>query len=846
MDALARDIRHAARVLARHRTFTLTALAILALGIGVNTAMFSVVYGLLLRPLPYPDAEAIVRVGYGRSSQPGSIGWLTNRNLPRLQEEAESLEQVAGYSPRSLGWRGPDGPISLRGAMVSPSLFPLLRATPHVGRLFTDDDARQGAHRVVLLSFDAWTNRFAADPDIAGAPIELDGEPYTVVGVLAEGFAFPGPEDELWTPMVMQPSASVDNADGRTLTVSFAFTALGRLRPGVSPSQAAAEVDAILRQPDIGGAPPNPGGTANQPPAFVGRVVPLQEEMVRDHRPALLVLSAAAALVLLIACVNVAGLLLARGITRQRELAVRGALGAARGRIVRQLLTESVVLGAGGGALGLAAAAAVLRAVPALAPAELPRLDEVGVDAAVLGFTALLAVAVGLLVGAMPALQWSRLPLVRILNEGSARSAGGFGLLRANRARAALAAAQVALALVLLVGAGLLLRSFVELVAVDPGYDPANVLTARVANPDLGSLFFAGPVTAELLAERAAASRRFYGVLRDRLTQMERLPGVEAVGLSAGLPFGGGGRDLVPVEVGGRAAPADPADLPRARVQTVTAGYFDVMRLRLRGGRFLGRLDAARAPRAVVVNETLVREAFDGEPAVGRRLHFGRDDEPWAVVGVVGDVEYQDLAATESAGEIYVSVDQSDARSNFSLPDPFVSIRAIGDPVASLPFLREAVADVHPRAPVDDVTTMDARLSAAVAQPRVYSLFVGFFAGLALFLAAAGLYGLLSYTVSQRRREIGVRMALGAQRRDIVALIVRQGAALVAGGVVVGLLAAAASTRVLESLLFGVTTADALTFAAASLVLLAAALLACYLPARGATRIDPMDALRAE
>ena len=846
MDALARDIRHAARVLARHRTFTLTALAILALGIGANTAMFSVVYGLLLRPLPYPDAGAIVRVGYGRSTQPGSIGWLTNSTLPKLQEEAESFEHIAAYAPRSLGWGGPEGPVTLQGAMVSPSLFPLLRATPRLGRLFTADDAREGAHRVVLLSFRTWTNRFASDPDIAGAPIELDGEPYTVAGVLAERFAFPNPYDELWTPMVIPSSAPVTDAEDRTITIAFAFSALGRLRPSVSPEQAETEVQTLLQPPDAGGGSSAEGGAPAPSSAFVARVTPLQEEMVREHRPALVVLSAAAALVLLIACVNVAGLLLARGITRQRELAVRGALGAGRGRIVRQLLTESVVLGAGGGALGLLTAAAVLRAVPALAPSGVPRLDEVGVDAAVLGFTALLSVAVGLAVGAAPAFQWSRLPLVRILNEGSAQSAGGFRLLRANRARAGLAAAQVALALVLLVGAGLLLRSFVQLVSVDPGYDPANVLTARVSNPDLESLFFAGPVTTELMAERSASSRRFYAALLDRLTEMEGLPAVEVVGLSSGLPFGGGGRGVTRLRVAGRPMPTDPADLPRAHVQTVTPGYFDVMRLRLRSGRTLVRLDAAGAPRVVVVNETLVREAFDGEPAVGRRLHFGRDDEPWTVVGVVGDVEYQDLGATESSGEIYVSVDQSETSSVMSLADPFVSIRAIGDPVASLPFLREALADVHPRAPLDDVMTMDARLSAAVAQPRVYSLFVAFFAGLALFLAAAGLYGLLSYTVSQRRREIGVRMALGAQRRDIVALIVRQGAALVAGGVGLGLLAAGASTRILESLLFGVTAADALTFAAAAVVLLAVALLACYLPARRATRINPMDALRAE
>ena len=845
MDALARDVRHAVRVLVRDRTFTLLALVILALGIGANTAMFSIAYGLLLRPLPYPDAAAIVRVGHRNSPQPGSIGWLTNSTLPRLQEEAGSFEHVAGFTPRDVVWTSPDGPVTLRGAMVSPSLFPLLRATPHLGRLFIAEEAREGAHRVVLMSHRAWTTRFASDPDIADVPIELNGEPYTVAGVLAEGFAFPRPEVEMWTPMVIPSSAPVPDAEGRTLTISFAFAALGRLRPGVSPAQAAVEVDTLLRAPDDGEGPSGEGG----PPRlrdFVTRVVPLQEEMMREHRPALLVLSAAAFLVLLIASVNVAGLLLARGITRQRELAVRGALGAGRGRIARQLLTESVVLGAGGGALGLMTAAAVLRAVPALAPPDLPRLHEVDVDGAVLAFSALLSVAVGLAVGAVPAFQWSRLPLVRILNEGNARAAGGFRLLRANRARAALAVTQIALAFVLLVGAGLLLRSFVQLVSVDPGYDAANVLTARVGNPDLDTLFLAGPMTLGTMAERRAVSRRFYAALVDRLAEMERLPAIEAVGVSSGLPFGGGGRGLARLRVAGRPEPADPADLPEVRVQTVSSGYFRTMRLRLLSGRVLTRLDAAGAPRVVVVNETLVRDHLDGAPAVGQRLLFGRDDEPWTVVGVVADVEYQDLAATGSTGEIYLSVFQSETASVLNLSDPFVSLRATADPVASLPFLRDAVADVHTRAPLDDVMTMDARLSTAVSQPRVYSLFVGSFAALALFVAGAGLYGLLSRTVSERRREIGVRMALGAQRYDVLALVVRQGAGLTAVGTVLGLFVSAASARLLESLLFGVAADDPRTFLAALLALASVALVACWLPGHRAARMNPMDALRAE
>ena len=847
MDTLLRDIRYAVRALARQRGFTLTAVATLALGIGANTAMFSIVYGVLLRPLPYPQPEAIVQVGVLNAGQTGT-GYLSNTSLPRLQEQARSFEYLAAYAGRSLAWRGPEGPIVLRGAMVSPALFPLLRAAPHLGRLFAEGEALYGAHRVALLSFRTWEDRFASDPDVVGAPLMLGGEPYTVAGVLAEGFSFPSPEEEIWTPMVVPPFEGPDRTGG--IAVSFAFPAIGRLRPGVSPEQAAAEIQTVLQPPDAGRSsdPPPPAGgrPSGGRPEREARVTPLQEELVGEYRPALLVLAAATVLVLLIACVNVAGLLLARGVTRQRELAVRGALGAARGRIVRQLLTESMVLSVAGGAVGVAAAAVILSAVPALVPVDIPRIDEVSVDGLVLAVTAGLSLVVGLLFGAVPALQWSRLNLVRTLNEGSAQSAGGFRFLHANRARAALAVAQVALALVLIVGAGLLLRSFVELVSVDLGYDPSNVVAASVDNPEVGSLFLAGPVTIELMAERNAATRRFHETLLDRMTRVERLPGVEAVGLSSVLPLGRQGGSSTSVRVAGRPEPADPNDRRSSRIQFASPGYFDVMRLRLRSGRRFNRLDTAGSPRVAVVNDTLVREILDGGPAVGQRLLLGRDDEPWTVIGVVADVNYQGFAAADARAEIYLSAHQIEMSPVFSLDAPLVSIRTTGDPIAAVPFLREAVADVHPGAALDDVMTMDARLSASVAQPRFYAVFVGLFASVAVFLAAFGIYGLLSYTVSQRRGEIGIRMALGAQRGDIVALVGRQGALLVAGGAVLGLPAAAASTRVLDSLLFGVTVFDRLTFVAGPLVLIAVALAACWLPARRATRINPMDALRVE
>ena len=844
LDELARDVRHALRGLGRSRGFAATVVLVLALGIGANTAMFSVVYGMLIRPLPYPDAGAIVRIT--ESIGPRMFPVVTSVSMAAILEEAESFEHIAGYAPSSFSWRGREGVATLRAARVSPSMFPLLRATPQLGRLFTEGEAREGADRVVLLSHGAWTRRFGSDPDIVGSVIDLDSTPYTVVGVLAEGFFFPSPEEEVWTPYVLPGYTITVPEEGLGLSFNLSFvTALGRLRPGVSPEQAATEVRTILQRSGLQAqSRAVVGSRYNYDPREIdARVVSLQEQVVRGYRPALLALTAATALVLLIACTNVAGLLLARGATRRRALAVCAALGAGQGRLVRQLLTESVVLSGAGGVVGLAAAAVVLGGLPALVPGDVARLDDVGISGTGLAFALVLSVFVGLAFGAFPAFQWSRFSLVRALNEGSAQSAGGFRLLSSNRARAALAAAQVALSIVLLVGAGLLLRSFAGLVTVDRGFDPANVITARTRNPDAprGS-GVPGPE-----GGAGAADAPFQAAILETMTRLERLPDVAAVGVSSGLPLATGGRmTLRSVRVAGGSEPADRGSRLSVQVSWASPGYFDAMRLRLLGGRLFTTVDRAISPGVVVVNETLARHLSGDGEAVGQRVQFGGyNDRWWEVIGVVADLQYAGLAVSEQQAEAFVPADQAEAARPVGT-DAFVTVRTTGNPLALIPFIREAVVEAHPRATIEDVMTMDGRLSLAVAQPRFYAFLVGFFAALALLLAASGIYGLLSYTVAQRRGEIGIRMALGARRGDILGLVVRQGAMLVVAGAVVGLGAAAASSRVLESFLYGVTTDDRLTFVAAPLVLVAVALVACWLPARRATRVDPMEVLRDE
>ena len=847
MEWIFRELHQAGRQMIAHPGFALAAVLVLAVGIGANAATFSVINGVLLRPLPYPDSEAVVSVGQVPVGRPG-VAMLSPTELRRLQEDARSFERLGGVRSASFTWTGPDGPVRLFGAAVTPSLFALLRTSPRLGRLFTETEAVEGAPRVVLLSHRAWSSQFGAEPAVRGASVVLNEEPHTVLGVLPEDFEFPFPETDIWTPLVVPPYESETSMNARP------FMGIGRLRDGVSPEQAESEARVIIER------------VASEQPRLPGlhretRVVSVREDRGRPFRPALLLLAVASGLVLLMTCANVAGVLLARGIVRQRELAVRGALGAGRGRIVRQLLIESVVLSMTAGVIGVTVAFGIVRAAPALTPGYVPRLAEVGIDGGVLAFTATVSVVAGLLFGTAPALAWSRVDLARTLNDAAAASAGGFGRLRANRGQAVLVVAQVVLALVLLTGAGLLLRSFVFLVTHDFGFEGANVVVAEITDP-ADSARLAEPFRLADVEARDALARRASAAFLARLERIAALPGVDAVALSSTRLLTRTGV-VWPFEVARGSATSDPGREVSAIIRNVTPDYADVVRLRLRAGRFFTGGDREGAPRVAVVSESFAREAFGGETAVGQRFmsvspvsrfrgrRDGRSDGEsgpleWEVIGVVADIRlpFGQEPAGLYEGDIFLSMLQPGMdHIRTAGRGPRVVVRTDGDPLAAVPFIQEAVADLRPGARVN-ATALDTILSAQAAQPRFYMLCASVFGLVALSLAAFGLYGMLSYTVSQRRREIGIRMALGAGRGQVVRLVVGQGGALVAGGIVLGLLAAAAVSRIIENVLFGVASVDPLTFTAVTVVLVSVGLLACWFPASRAARVDPMDVLR--
>jgi predicted permease len=806
MEAMLQDIRYALRTLRKSPLFALTVIATLGVGIGANTAIFSFVDVLLLRPLPYASPERLVAVWEDFSATGGPAQeWFTPPDFRDVRDRATTLDAVSMY----IGWTpsltGAGEPERLTGAVVSANHFAMLGAQPALGRAFTEDDASAGGS-VVVLSHALWQRRFGGTADVLGRTLSLNGQPFTVVGVMAADFRPAMLAAEIWRPY----TAAAFSAGCQESRGCYVLRVLARIAPGSTVEQARSELSEMARRI----VEQYPGEKAGM--NFL--VVPLHEQLAGPVKPALLALIGAVGLLLVIACVNIANLLLARAGGREREVALRAAIGAGRGAILRQLLTESVALGVAGGAAGVVLAYWGVDVLRALTPSGTPRIEDVAVDARVLLFAFGLSLVTGVLFGLAPALQLSRPDLARTLREGGARASGAH-----NRTRRILVVSELALALTLLAGAGLLMRSFARLQAVDPGFDAENVLTVNLLPP---ATSYAGPP--QFMA--------FYDELLERL---RRRPGVRAVGASTITPLSGSNTDTGFL-IEGRPVPQDRTEAPVAWYRQVTPGYFEAMRMRIVAGRGISEDDRADAPPVVVINETMARRYWPNEDPIGKRISGEGQDGPWVtVVGVVRDVRHNGLDQAPLV-EMYLPFEQQPGRGMTLV------VRTARDPLALASAVREEVRAIDPDLPLGATASLEQLVGRSVALPRLYLTFFGFFAFVALLLAAIGIYGVTAHAVAQRTQEIGIRMALGAQRTDVVGMIVRQSAVLVGAGLAFGLALALLLSRALGSLLFDLSPTDPLTYAIIAAVLAAVAMLASWMPARRATRVDPLVALRTE
>jgi putative ABC transport system permease protein len=809
-EEMIQDVRFGARMLAKDKTFTFFAVLALALGIGATTAVFSVVEAALLHPLPYDDARVVAIV----ENREGHRAQITPANFLDWREQQTAFEHLSAYFVRDGNVRaGGAEPRRLHMAVTSADFFEALGVRPVAGRTFRADEETAGHAPVAVVGYGLWQRDFGGDPAAVGKTVAVDGEPYEIVGVMPAEMRFPK-DAELWVaPRRLVPEADIDIGDITQVRGLGYLGAVARLRPGVTLDEARAEMELVTdrlreRYPETNGK-------------RYDVVMPLRESLVGDARPALAVLGGAVACVLLIACANVANLLLARSAARQKELAIRSAIGASRLRSVRQLLTESVLLSLAGGAAGLAVAALAVRLIVARAPDVVPPGVAIGLDARALAFTLAVSVATGLVFGVAPAVRATAANVDELLRDGGRGTTAGA---RRARLHGTLIVAEVALSVMLLAGAGLLARSFVALEAVPLGFEPDGVVTARLA-PSGG---------------RYADDARKDAYYAAALERLGAIPSVEAAGAINTLP-------LAPGPVSGYVVDARPAltpdKQPGANRRMVTGDYFRAVGMRLLAGRSLDGRDAADAPLVAVVNEAFARQEFPGEDPVGRRLSFGtraNGERVWLeIVGVVADVR-SEAADVDPKPEAYVPLAQS-STSGMSL-----AVRTSGDPAASLPAIRDALASVDPEQPIADVATLDEVVARSLARPGFYALLLGAFAAIALAMAAAGVYGVTSYSVSQRAHEIGVRMALGATGARVVGMILGQGARLTLAGLAVGVAGALAGSRLVGGLLFGVTATDPGVFAASVALLAAAALVACAIPARRATKVDPVTALRGE
>jgi putative ABC transport system permease protein len=811
MDALLQDLRFAFRGLRRSPGFTTAAVLCLALGIGANTAVFSVLNSVLLRPLPFKDPERIVVVWGQMLSDDMRELPASGAEFLDYREQVKSFSEVAAVINRYINLTGQDTPERLVAARVSANLFPLLGVEPALGRTFLPEEDKFGNEKVVLLSHGLWRRRFGGDPGILGRKLTLSEEPYTVVGVMPPSFRFKiGMFDhDLWIPIAIH----LEKLPPRSFR---GLEVVARLKPGVSLEQAEAEIDALAASfqrdyPEVYDAESGWGID----------LVPLQDQIVGDSRPALILLMGTVALVLLIACANVANLLLARSTARQKEVAIRGALGASRGGLLRQFLTESVLLSLLGGACGLVLAYWGIRTVVALNPGNLPRLNEVGIDGPVLAFTLTVSVLTGILFGLAPALRAFRPDLQGTLKEGGKTSGQGSGH---KRLRNALVVAEMAVALVVLVGAGLLVRSLLRLQEVDPGFRPEGVLTLQV---------YLSPTKYRDGPQQAAYVQRL-------LESLRQVPGVQGVGAVSGLPLGEV-QALVEATLEGYVQGREEAT-PTVDWRPASPGYLEVMGIPLLQGRGFSDLDHAEAQQVAIVDDSLVRRFWPGQNPIGKRLQLttGRGDGStvWrTVVGVVGHVRALSLEG-ESREQVYTPLAQS--------PFPYISValRTASDSLQIGDAVRQAIWAVDPDQPVDKVQPMTQIVQGAAAGRRSYAVLLGAFAVVALVLATVGVYGVMAYSVAQRHHEIGIRMALGARPADVLKLVVAQGLALAGIGLVLGAALSLWSSRWVESLLFGVSATDLATLLGVAVLLGGVTLLASYLPARRAARVDPMVTFR--
>ena len=814
MHTLLQDLRFGMRMLLKQPGFTVVAILTLAIGIGINTAMFSVVNAVLLRPLSYQEPERLVRLWGASSSQGGQKTSSTPTEFGNsfndfLDWKAQNrvFKNIAVISFGTVALTGRDEPLRLRCPVVSADFFAVLEAKPLLGRFFLPEEDQVGKHRVAVLSYGLWQRLFAAEPKVIGQTLTLNGDSFTVIGVAPQNFEHPilnaAGEPDLWRPIAIQPEA-------RSRGAHF-LNAIARLKPGVSVEQAQSEMNNITGQLERQYPESNTGRGV--------RLTSLHSAIVGNIQTALYVLLGAVGFVLLIACVNVANLFLARASARQKEIAIRLALGAGRLRIIRQLLTESVLISLVGGAGGFLLAFWSTDLLLTLSAGDVPRLQAIKVDASVLAFTFVISLATGIIFGLAPALQLSKPNLNSSLKDGVKSTASSPGR---QRFRRLLLISEVALSLVLLIGAGLLLKSFWQLQQVKLGFNPEGLLTMDLSLP-------------RARYSRAGQAAAFQQQLLEKL---RALPGVNAVGVVDYLPLSGRNTcDGFTIE--GR-PPLPPGEFPCSEMRSSSTDYLRTLDIPLIRGRQFTDQDREGTPLVVLINESMARRFFPHEDPIGKRVNLEYPNQVWReVVGIVRDVKHFGLAS-EAQPEIYRPQAQAPTLSMSVL------VRSASDPASLAALLRKEVRALDKDLPVYNLREMRDLVKNSVAQPRFRTFLLGIFAAVALLLASVGIYGVMSYAVNQSTRELGIRLALGAQRRDIFGLVMGQGLILAAIGIVIGLAASVALTRFLSSLLFGVSPTDLFTFAGISILLAAIALLACYLPARRATRVDPMVALRYE